>query len=148
MREIHRRYLVNPSYRPFDERGLAAATKKEGSSTTGSWRADRAPTQPSEGAQLIAFLMELFNLSVAGVDIPAIWISKAGKPREHGRSYHPISLLCQAAKVLERLLLPNIVEALCTCPSQLGFKPMHSTTSALLPMSASLVSDFNQRKST
>ena len=43
---------MNTSYRPFVERGLAAATKKEGSSTTGSWRADRAPTQPSEGAQL------------------------------------------------------------------------------------------------
>ena len=57
----------------------------------------------------LAFLLELFNLSVAGVDIPAIWILKAGKPREHGRSYHPISLLCKAAKILERLLLPNIV---------------------------------------
>ena len=47
----------------------------------------------------LAFLKELFNLSVAGIDLPAIWksstiipILKPGKTRTEGGSYCPISL--------------------------------------------------------
>ena len=97
--------------------------------------------------------MVLFNLSVAGINILSIWknsviipILKAGKPREQGRSYHPISLLCPAVKIRERLILPAIVEALGTCLSQHGFNLRDSTDSALLPISARVVSGFNQRK--
>ena len=68
------------------------------------------------------------------------------EPREEGCSYRPISLLCLAVKILERLILPVIVETLGTCPSQHGFKPRHSTASVLLPISATVVSGFNQRK--
>ena len=105
------------------------------------------------GEHGLAVLTELFNISVAGVDISAIWknsviisILKAGKPRKQDRSYRPISLLCPAAKILERLLLPTIVEALGARPSQQGFKLKYSTTSALIPISATVVSGFNQRK--
>ena len=66
-----------------------------------------------------------------------------GKPWEQGRS---ISLLRPAVKILERLILPSIVEALGTRPSQLDFKLRHSTALALLPISARVVSGFNQRK--
>ena len=48
------------------------------------------------GEHGLTFLMEFFNISAAGVDIPAIWknsiiipILKARKPRDQGRSYHP-----------------------------------------------------------
>ena len=41
---------------------------------------------------------------------------------------------------------PSIVEAMGTRPSQHDFKPRHSTASALLPISARVVSGFKQRK--
>ena len=152
-RNLHCHPRVDPSYRPFDVRGVAAIIRKVGSSTA----------QVPDGLTMIhlrhlgphglAFLVELFNLSVSGINIPVIWknsviipILKAGKPRERGRSYRPISLLCPAVKILERLILASIVEALDTCPSQYGFKPRHSTPSALLPISARVVFGFNQRK--
>ena len=58
---------------------------------------------------VLAILTELFNLSVAVVNIPAIWknsvtipILKVGKRRGQGHSYRPISLFCPAVKILER----------------------------------------------
>ena len=152
-RNFHCHPRVDPSYRPFGVRGVAAIIRKAGSSTA------QVPDGPTMihlrhlGPHGLAFLVELFNLSVSGINIPVIWknsviipILKAGKPREQGRSYRPISLLCPAVKILERLILASIVEALDTCPSQYGFKPRHSTPSALLPISARVVFGFNQRK--
>ena len=58
------------------------------------------------GEHGLAFMTELFNLSVAGVDILTIWknsviipILKAVKRRGLGHSYRPISLLCPAVKI-------------------------------------------------
>ena len=93
LRNLHRQHRVDPSYRPFDERGVAATISKAGYSTA----------QGPDGLTMLhyrhlsthglAFLTELFNLSAAGIDIPAIWknsviipILMAGKPREQGRS--------------------------------------------------------------
>ena len=95
MRDLHYHHRVDLSYRPFDKSGVAAATHKSGSSTV------QGPDElivlplchPCEHS--LTFLMELFNLS-----------------------YRPISLLCLAVKILERLLLPSIAEALDTRPSQ------------------------------
>ena len=151
MRDHHR---VDPSGRPFDEKGVTAVILKAGSST---------PQEPDGltvlylrhiGEHGLAFLTELFNLLVSVVDITADWknsvlipILKAGKPRDHGRSYSNISLLFAAVKILERLLLPSIVEALGgTCSSHHGFKPRHWTASAMLLISARVVSGFSQRK--
>ena len=66
--------------------------------------------------------------------------------RGQGHSYRPISLFRSAVKILNRLLLPSILEALVTCSSQHGFNPRHSTNSALLPISTRVVSGFYQRK--
>ena len=70
-----------PPYRPFDERGVAAAVRKAGSSTVLHLR--------RLGEHGLGFLAELINLSVAEVDTPAIWknsviipILKAGKPQK------------------------------------------------------------------
>ena len=49
-------------------------------------------------------------------------------------------------KILERLLLPSIVEALGNRPSKHGFKQRPSTVSALFPIPARMVSGSNQRK--
>ena len=94
MREVHQRHFVDLNYRPFDERIVAAALRNAGSSST-----------LGPEVHIIAFLKDLFNLSIARVIIIIvpeliiiILILKAGKPREQGRSYHPISLHCQGAR--------------------------------------------------
>ena len=99
------------------------------------------------------YLTHIFNLSISLAQIPDLWkkalvlpIPKAGKPPDQGRSYRPISLLCPASKVLERLALPYLNFALPPNQSQHGFRPMHSTTTALLPLSTLVASGFNQPK--
>ena len=101
----------------------------------------------------IRFATHLFNLSVRAADIPAIWKSahfipvlKPGKSPDQGPSYRPISLLCPEVKVLERLLLPTLSASLVSSPSQHGFKPRHSTTSALLPLTTNITRGFNSQK--
>ena len=101
----------------------------------------------------VGFLVKIFNLSIGRADIPAIWknsiilpIPKPGKPKDLGSSYRPISLLCPAVKVLERLLLPFLVDDLHTAKSQHGFKPHHSTVTALLPLTTAITQGFNQKR--
>ena len=101
------------------------------------------------GPRAIEYITALFNLSVTTCRIPAIWkssliipIPKPAKDTSVGTSYRPISLLCPAAKVLESLILPTIQPA----PDQHGFRPDHSTTSALLQMITYITMGFNQRK--
>ena len=102
------------------------------------------------GPLAIAYLTHLFNLSYNHSNIPAIWKSatiipllKPGKPAGLGTSYRPISLLCPAAKVLERLLLPEL-NSLPLSATQHGFRSSHSTTTALLPLIHQVVHGFNQ----
>jgi hypothetical protein len=90
------------------------------------------------------YLTALFNLSLAKANIPSIWkkalvipVVKPGKPAEVSTSYRPISLLCPAAKILERLLLPDITEALKPADCQHDFRP---------PISAMISSGFNHSK--
>ena len=60
-----------------------------------------------------------------------------------GTSHRPISLLCPTAKVLERLLQPEL-KSLPLSPNQHGFRPTHSTISALLPLSHKIAQGFNK----
>ena len=92
------------------------------------------------------------NLSVTTRQIPAVWkssliipIPKPGKDTYIRTLYRPISLLCPASKVLESLILPTI-KYLQPAPDQHGFRPDHSTTSALLQMQTDIAMGFNQRK--
>ena len=85
--------------------------------------------------------------------MPSIWkssivipIPKPGKYCSLSTSYRPISLLCPAAKVMEALLLPTINNHLLPSADQHGFRPGHSTTSALLQLTSDIATDFNQRK--
>ena len=152
-RKIHDHHPLDRDFRPFSVRDVEGAIRKAGSSTA------RGPDGLSTvhlkhlGALGLAYLTELYNLSVAGADLPAIWknstiipILKPGKPRNAGGSYRPISLLSPAVKILERLVLPELTLALGTRSSQHGFKPHHSTVSALLPVAASIAEGFNLRK--
>ena len=105
------------------------------------------------GPEGITYLTKLFNISLANSDIPAIWkesliipIPKPGKPKDQGNSYRPISLLCPPIKVLERLLLPHLTDSLLTQQTQHGFKPHHSTVTALIPITTDIVNGFNQKR--
>ena len=95
MSKIYHHPRVDPSYRPFDERGVASAIKKAGSSTDQGHDRLTLLHLRHQGTYGIAFLTELLNLSVAGVDIRAIWknsvivpILKVGTPREQDREDH------------------------------------------------------------
>ena len=86
-------------------------------------------------------LTSLYNDSLKSCRLPSIWktslvipIPKPGKDSSQGTSYRPISLLYPAAKVLEWLILPSINEFLSPAKDQHGFRPRHSTTSALLQL--------------
>ena len=77
------------------------------------------------GPRAIKYITALFNLSVTTCQIPAIWkssliipIPKPGKDTSVGTLYLPISLLCPAAKVLESLILPTIINYLQPAPDQ------------------------------
>ena len=94
------------------------------------------------GPRTIKYITALFNLSVTTCQILAIWkssliipVPKPGKDTSVGTLYRPISLLCPAAKVLESLIMSTINKYLQPAPDQHGFRPDHSTTSALLQIS-------------
>ena len=103
------------------------------------------------GPRDIEYITALFDLSVTTCQIPASWkssliitIPKPGKVTSVGILYRSISLLCPAAKVLESLILPTINKYLQPVPDQHGFKPDHSTTSALLQMTTDIAMEFNR----
>ena len=72
--------------------------------------------------------------------------SLSGKNSSLGTSYRPISLLCPAAQVIEALMLTTVNTHLLPTFDQHGFRPGHSTTSALLQLTSDVVTGFNQRK--
>ena len=105
------------------------------------------------GPRATAYLTALFNDSVNSSRIPSIWkssivipIPKPGKDTSQGTSYRPISLICPAAKVLEALVLPTVNAHLLPADDQHGFRPGHSTTSALLQLTTDIATGFNQKK--
>ena len=105
------------------------------------------------GSRGIEYLTALFNDSITSCRIPSIWkssivipIQKPGKDCSLGTSYRPISLLCSAVKVMEALLLPTVNSHLLPSEDQHGFRPGHSTTSALLQLTSDIATGFNQRK--
>ena len=107
------------------------------------------------GPSGIAYLKIIFNLSISKAELPDIWkkaliiaILKAGKTADQVRNNRPISLLCPTSKILERLILPYFAESLAPNRTQHGFRPLHYTTTALLPLSTMIAPGFNQRKPT
>ena len=105
------------------------------------------------GPKAIQLLTDTFNLSLKKSQIPAIWKSsiiipllKPGKPANESSSYRPISLLCPAIKILEKCILPVLQEHLRTATHQHGFKPRHSTVTALNELSTAIADGFNQRQ--
>ena len=63
-----------------------------------------------------------------------------------GKNWRPISLLCPAAKTLETLLLPKILTHIPFHPAQHGFRPKHSTCTALSTITADIAAGFARKK--
>ena len=105
------------------------------------------------GPAAIAYLTSIFNLSLRNSQIPDIWKSsiilpllKPGKQATESNSYRPVSLLCPAIKVFERLILPALDQHLPVPEVQHGFRKQHSTVTALNDFNQDVCRGFNQRK--
>jgi hypothetical protein len=89
----------------------------------------------------LSYLTGIFNLSLSLCKIPAIFkksivnpLLKPGKPVTEASSYRPVSLLCPAAKVMEKCILSCATStgtSTYLATHQHGFRPLHCTTSAL-----------------
>ena len=64
-------------------------------------------------------------------------------PLRHWHS-RPISLLCPASKVLEKLLCTKILPHINLSEAQHGFRAGHSTVTALLPLVHQVATGLNQ----
>ena len=102
------------------------------------------------GPTAIAVLTHIFNLSLNQNNIPQIWktakiipIPKPNKDTNHGASFRPISLLSPIAKTLERAILPILLPHIPNLPTQHGFKPGYSTTTALHCINETITSGLN-----
>lgn len=105
------------------------------------------------GPAATQYLTDIFNLSIKTSQIPTIWkcsiilpLLKPGKDSAESNSYRPVSLLCPAIKVLERLILPSLDEYLPIPEIQHGFRKQHSTVTALHDFNQDVCSGFNQKK--
>ncbi len=105
------------------------------------------------GPNATQYLTELFTRSIRHCTIPSIWkksiiapIPKPNKPASSSASYRPISITSPVIKVLERLVLPILKKELNPAIHQHGFRPLHSTTSALLHISSTIAAGFSEPK--
>ncbi len=101
----------------------------------------------------IKYLTDIFNLSVSQSVLPSIWkasviipLLKPGKDPSDSKSYRPVSLLCPAIKILERLILPTLDEHLPIPDFQHGFRKSHSTISALNDFNQQVTFGLNQKR--
>ena len=149
-RHINRTHPLDTHTTPFTTHAVQEAIRLSGSSRAVGPDGLTIHHLKHLGPLGIQYLTLLFNLSYQHADIPPIWksativpVRKPGKPSSSGPGYRPISLLCPSAKVLERLLLPEL-NSLPLSPTQHGFRTRHNTTTALLPLTHKVASGFNQ----
>ena len=101
----------------------------------------------------INYLTNTFNLLISTGQIPEIWHKaiiiptlKPGKDNNIGKNWCPISLLCPAAKMLEKLLLPKILTHIPFHHAQHGLWPKHLTCTALSTITADIAAGFSRKK--
>ena len=91
--------------------------------------------------------------SISTGEIPEIWhkamiipILRSGKDYNIGKYWRPISLLCPAAKTLEKLLLPQILTHIPFHLAQHDFRSKHSTCTVLSAITADIAAGFSRKK--
>ena len=153
IRRLRKNHKLDTNFKPFNPISTGEAIKCASNSSAAGPDGITNLHLKHLGLLGVAYLTCLFNLSVCRADIPAIWksaviipILKPGKAADQSSSYRPISLLCPAVKILEKLLLPQVTDSLSRAPSQHGFAPFHSTTTALLPVVTKIAEGFNAIK--
>ena len=151
LRQIRKKHKLDHSAMPFTPNQVQEAIKASGNSTALSPDGLTVHQLKHLGPLGLRYLCRIFNLSFAHGRLPDIWkraiilpLLKPGKPKEQGTSYRPISLLCPASKVLERLMLNRILPHIHLADTQHGFRKGRSTTTALLPLAHQVASGFNQ----
>ena len=99
------------------------------------------------GESGIKYLTTIYNLSMRTSQLPSIIpLPKPSKDPAISSSYRPVSLLCPAIKILERLILPDLQTHLPIPDFQHGFRPKHSTVSALNDLNQDIAAGFNKSK--
>jgi hypothetical protein len=152
-RSLLKKHKLDRSFAPFTPLATQDAINSAKSSTATGPDGLTAIHLKHLGPRGISYLTSLFNLSIGHANLHSMWkaaiivpILKLGKPTDVGGSYRPISLLCLAAKVLERLLLPLVTDDLPKSSFQHGFAPKHSCTTSLLPIVTRIAIGFNDPK--
>ena len=105
------------------------------------------------GKNAINLLAKLFTKVINTNTIPQIWktakiipILKPNKDKRIGKSYRPISLLSNIAKLLERIILKRILPHIPNVSYQHGYKKKHSTTTALQKITYLISKGFNKKQ--
>ena len=100
----------------------------------------------------VQYLTKIFNLSLKTSEIPTIWrksiiipLPKPGKDHSESKSYRPVSILCPAIKIMERLILPILDTHLKVPSFQHGFRKNHSTVTALHDFNQDICEGFNKK---
>ena len=111
----------------------------------------RTPHLRKHAQGAINYLTNILNLSISTGLIPQEWhkaviisILKVGNGNI-GNNWRPISLMCPAAKTLEKFLLPKILKRILFHPAQHGFRPKHSTCTALSTITAEIAAGFSRK---
>ena len=110
IRQIRKKRILDHKANPFTPDQVKKALGESGNSTALSPEKLTIHQFKHLGPFGLQYLTEVFNLSYAHGRFPDIWkraiiipLLKPGKLKEQGTSYRPISLLCPASKLLERL---------------------------------------------
>ena len=153
LRQMEKSHPIDGSFSPFTFEDTVEAIKMSKNSTAVGPDGLAPWHLKNIGRKAISYLTSIFNLSVATAEMPSIWkmariipVLKPGKSADKGISYRPISLLCPAVKILERLILPYLTDAFNLAHHQHGFRRNRSTTSALLPLVNHVATGIRQPK--
>ena len=141
-----------PSFRPADTKEAIRLAKS--STAVGPDRMSSLLLKKLAHS-IINYITNIINLSISTGQISEIWhntiiipILKTGKDNNIGKKWRPISLLCPAAKTLDKLLLSKILIHIPFNPAQHGLQPRHSTCIALSTNTTDIATGFSRKKPT